>query len=121
MDVRALQLLVDQQVRRIDALESALRLSRAGRSPPSTPAPPATKSADTGAWLQNANWDKLRPGMSEADVVRVLGPPTTTRKSENGNAQTLFYALELDAGGFLSGNVVIADQKLLEFHKPALK
>jgi len=122
MDLRALQLLVDQQARRIDALESALRLPRAGRSPlPSTPVPPANKSAATVAWLQSANWDKLAPGMSEADVVRVLGPPTTTRRSENGNAQTMFYALELDAGGFLSGNVVLADQRVLEIHKPALK
>jgi hypothetical protein len=118
-DVRALQLLVEQQARRIDALQAAIGQSRTGR--PSLPSQVAAKAPSGALWLQRANWDKLRNGMSEADVMRLLGPPTTVRKPENGGAQTLFYSMELDAGGFLSGNVVIGDQQVLEIHAPALK
>jgi hypothetical protein len=79
-----------------------------------------TKDTSSAAWLQSKSWDKLRPGMSESDVVSVLGPPTTSRSAERG-PQILFYALELEAGGFLSGRVVIADHRVLEIHRPELK
>jgi len=128
-DVRELQRVIQQQARRIEALESSVRQSRAGRSPISNsadssvaPATQATKSSvATSAWLQSANWDKLRVGMPESDLLRVLGPPTTSRKSESGNAQTLFYTLELAAGGFLSGQVIVTNERVLEIRKPILR
>ena len=118
-EVRALQRLVDQQARRIDALEAAMRQPRSRL--PATPSTTVVKTSDAGAWLKSANWDKVQVGMSASDVIGVLGPPITVRKSENGNTQTLFYTLELEAGGFLSGHVVIIDERVLEIHKPALK
>jgi hypothetical protein len=120
-EVRGLQRLVDQQARRLDALENAMRQPRAARAPAS-PTTPAVESADaTSAWLKISNWDKLRPGMMDSDVITILGPPTTSRKSGQGNGQTLFYSMELEAGGFLSGQVVVVDHRVLEVHKPMLK
>jgi hypothetical protein len=125
-EVRGLQRLVDQQARRLDALENAMRLPRGGRAPAPSPAASAVTTTDaSSAWLKTANWDKLRPGMSDTDVITILGPPTTSRKSgqsepETG-AQTLFYAMELEAGGFLSGQVIVVDHRVIEIHKPELK
>jgi hypothetical protein len=122
-DVRELQNQVRQQSRRIDALENTMRQSGVGvAAPPRSSSPAEAKTFEvTAAWLKSANWDKVKPGMSEADVVSVLGPPTTSRVSEKGATQTLFYALELEAGGFLTGRVIIADHRVLEIHKPELK
>jgi hypothetical protein len=118
-EVRALQRLVDQQARRIDSLESAMRQPRTRQTP--TPISTPVKSSDAGAWLKSGNWDKLQIGMPVNEVVGALGPPITVRKAENGTTQTLFYTLELEAGGFLSGHVVIVDERVLEIHKPALR
>jgi hypothetical protein len=124
-DVRELQRIVQQQARRIEALESAMRQARVGRMPlpdPSVPAAVASAVSDVPvAWLQSANWDKLRPGMSEVEVIRVLGSPSTARKSATGNTQTLFYAREFEAGGFLSGQVILTDQRVVEIQRPTLK
>jgi hypothetical protein len=73
------------------------------------------------AWLESEKWDKLRPGMPEANVVEMLGPPMTVRAAGKDGTRTLFYSLELEAGGFLSGRVVIADRRIVEIHKPELR
>jgi hypothetical protein len=121
-EVRSLQRQLEAQTRRIDALESALRQSRGRAALPEVPLATTSKTPKTTpAWLQSSNWAKLRAGMPDSEVLRMLGPATTSRRSEQGDTQTLFYALELDAGGFLSGTVVVADHRILEIHKPALK
>jgi hypothetical protein len=121
-DVRELQRVVQQQNRRIDALESSARASRADRTTPTGAAtPPATRDPPTKIeWLQSANWDTVRIGMSEAEVLKSLGPPTTTRTSDDG-MRTLFYTLELEAGGFLSGRVLMRAERVLEIHRPSLR
>jgi hypothetical protein len=118
-EVRALQRLVDQQARRIDALEGAIRQPRSRQ--PTAPGSTAAKSAGASAWLKSASWDKVQVGMPVSEVIGVLGPPMSVRKAESGNTQTLFYTLELEAGGFLSGHVITVDERVLEVHKPALK
>jgi len=120
-EVRGLQRLVDQQARRLDALENALRQPRAGRPPAPSPVLDAGNADANGAWLKSANWDKVRPGMREDEVISALGPPTTSRKAGQGEAQTLFYSMELEAGGFLSGQVIVVDHRVIEVHKPVLK
>ena len=122
-DVRDLQNQAQQQARRIDALESSIPQARPGvTTPPTAPRTANAKSPEApAAWLKSENWDQLSPGMPDAKVVNLLGPPTTLRASEKGGTQTLFYSLELEAGGFLSGRVVVADHRVVEIHKPELR
>jgi len=121
-DVRELQRTVQQQARRIEVLETAARQAGTGTTRwPRLPAPSASKDNSTPMWLRSEHWERLRPGMTEADVINTLGPPTTTRKSPDNDTQTLFYARELEAGGFLSGQVVIENQRVREIHRPTLK
>jgi hypothetical protein len=68
-----------------------------------------------------ANWEKLRSGMPELEVVQVLGPPTSLRDATDGKSKTLYYAMEIGTGSFLMGSIVIADQRILEIHKPTFK
>jgi len=118
-DIRELQRVVQQQTRRIESLESAARSPRTDGAPRSlTSSPAASNSAYP--WLKIESWDKLRVGAPASDALSALGPPTTTRKSQTGE-QTLFYTLELDGGGFLSGQVVVASGRIVEVHKPTLK
>src|SRR5689334_4587399 len=79
-DVRALQRTVDMQNQRIDRLESGIRAPGAGSAPPTVVTPRAADSSP--AWLVSTNWDKLRPGMKELDVIALLGRPTSVRSDE---------------------------------------
>jgi type II secretory pathway component PulJ len=118
-EVRELQRMVQQQARRIEALETMPMPRRDNTS--QLPARTAPSAEPPTAWLDVANWDSLRLGMPMLDAIRLLGPPSTLRKSNDGTQQTLLYALELGAGHFLAGHVLIVDGRVNEIHKPALK
>jgi hypothetical protein len=119
-DVRELQRQTQQQARRIDTLEQ--QLARATINLPAS-SNNAANAGDRGSaiWLSIANWDRVKPGMTELEVLKLIGPPTTLRKSPDGKTQSLLYALELGAGSFLSGVVTMADGRVQEVQKPALK
>jgi len=120
--VRELRIQLLQASRRMDALERGMTGSRTDAMPQAPRTEPATASTGTKkAWLDSGHWDKLRPGMSEAEVLDALGAPTTSRTTGNGGTRTLFYSLELEAGGFLSGRVIISDGRVVEIHKPELR
>jgi hypothetical protein len=118
-DVLELQRLVRQQQTRIEALERQL-----GSRPPvtTTATPGVTRTTEVPAnWLNGGDWDRVRPGTSELEVIRILGVPNSLRKSADGGRRILYYALEIGTGGFLSGSVTIADHKVVEVEKPTIK
>ncbi len=114
-DVRSLQREVQNLSRQIDQLRlQTTRPSTDGRQPP--PPPPIT---DTSGWLDAGKWKKLRPGMSELEVISALGAPTSTR--ERDGARELLYAMEIGSSAFLGGSVLLRDRKVVEVQVPALK
>jgi hypothetical protein len=64
-------------------------------------------------------WDALRTGMSELEVIGLLGAPTTMR--EEGGARLLFYALEIGSSGFLGGSITLRDRTVTEIRRPTLQ
>lgn len=119
-DVLELQRQARQQDRRIEALER--ELATVPRGSGSVPAGArAANSSLPGTWMQIANWDRLKPGMPELDVVQALGPPTSLRNAEDGSRKTLYYAMEIGTGSFLIGTVVIAGQRIVEIQKPTFR
>jgi hypothetical protein len=118
-DVRTLQREVEMQNQRIDRLESSARAPGAGSAPPTVVTPRAVDSSP--AWLVSTNWDKLRPGMKELEVIALLGRPTSVRGDENAKAHTMFYALELGPNAFLTGNVRFGDAGVAEINRPTLR
>lgn len=79
---------------------------------------PAAVGTST-SWLDVEKWDRLREGMTELQVIELLGPPTSMRA--DGNARTLFYAMEIGTNGFLSGTVRLEDRKVEDVQKPTLR
>jgi hypothetical protein len=114
-DVRTLQRDLQNLSRQIDQLRlQTTRPTADGRLPP--PPPPVT---DTSGWLDAAKWKKLRPGMSELDVISALGPPSSVR--EHDGARELLYAMEIGSSAFLGGSVRLRDRVVVEVQVPTLK
>ena len=70
-------------------------------------------------WLDAGKWRQLKQGMSELDVVSLLGPPTSMREVDG--ARLLFYALEIGASGFLGGSVRFRERAVSEIRTPVLQ
>lgn len=111
-EVRRLQQQVQTMSRRIDQLERPVPSTPAQQPRAAAPAP----SPD--AWIDAGKWKKLRVGMSELEVVSLLGPPTSMRDADG--ARVLFYALEIGASGFLGGSVKFRDRAVAEVQQPVL-
>mgnify|MGYP003917135959 FL=1 len=70
---------------------------------PPTPPMPSTAQGD---WTIPANWDRLEEGMSEEQVVTILGPPTKREEQFLSYVQ-LFYEGEVEGIGFVSGSITL--------------
>ena len=117
-EVMRLQRELDAQSSRIEGLERSLRTA----GPSSAPIAATPRAADSSpAWLLTANWDRLRLGMKDLDVIALLGRPTSARAEPDSKAHTLFYALELGPNAVLAGNVRIGDTGVAEINRPTLK
>jgi hypothetical protein len=117
-EVMRLQRELDAQARRIDGLERSARGITQPSAPPSSVSRPADSSP---AWLLTANWDRIRPGMKELDVIALLGRPTSVRTEDNGKVRALLYAMELGPNSVLAGNVRMGDAGVSEINKPTLR
>jgi hypothetical protein len=115
--VQELRQRIDAQARRIDQLESLMRMSA-----PSAPSWTGKVSSppEAAPWLTASNWDLIRPGMTEDQVTGILGEPNNQRAGEAG-ATTLLYALEVQEGVFLAGRVELRDGKVSTVQKPELR
>ena len=116
-DVRRLE----QQVRDLSREIAELRRQTGAPalSAPREQERPAPSSSPL--WLQANNWQRLRVGMTELEVIDALGPPTSTRSAADGAGRILFYALEIDTGSFLGGSVELRDRRVVEIDPPVLK
>ena len=117
-DVRNLERQVQTLTRQLDELrqQSARAGERGAPAARSAAAPPGTSST---AWLEAGRWDRVRKGMSEMEVIGILGPPSSMR--QEGDARVLLYAMEIGAANFLGGSVELRDRAVSEVHKPVLK
>lgn len=117
-DVRNLERQVQTLTRQLD--EQRQQLSRASdRGMPSARSPREPAGVSSTAWLEAARWDRVRTGMTELEVIDVLGPPTSMR--QEGDMRVLLYALEIGSSGFLSGSVELRDRAVTAVNKPVLK
>jgi hypothetical protein len=115
-DLRTLQRQVQGLSRQIDELQR--QSPRTGNRPKVLPAPAAAPpSADT--WLDAAKWRRLKPGMSELEVIGSLGPPTSMR--DDNADRVLLYAMEIGPSGFLGGSVRMRDRAVVEVQTPVLQ
>jgi hypothetical protein len=114
-EVRNLQRQVLALSRQVDELRTRPDRPR-GR--PLAPAK-AASAADPARWTDAANWKQLRAGMSELEVINLLGPPTSMR--EQDDARVLLYAMEIGASGFLGGSITLREREVTEVRQPTLQ
>jgi hypothetical protein len=118
-DINRLQRELEAQSRRIDELE---RATRSVSATVSTAAPDIIRKPESlPAWLLPTNWDRIRPGMKELDVIALLGRPTSVRTDPDGKTHALLYAIELGPTAVLAGNVRLNDSGVAEVNKPILR
>jgi hypothetical protein len=113
-EIRNLQRQVTALSRRVDQLDSRPPRPTTPRGIPSSP--PA-ETPDT--WLDAQKWRQIKPGMSELEVVSLLGPPASVREVDG--SRVMFYALEIGASGFLGGSVRFRDRAVSEVQQPVLQ
>ena len=117
-DVRNLERQVQTLTRQLD--EQRQQLSRTGdRGLPAAHASSAPAATSSTAWLEAARWDRVRIGMSELEVIGVLGPPASMRRE--GDARVLLYAMEIGSSAFLGGSVEFRDGAVSAVNKPVLR
>jgi len=120
-EVRRLQSQLDAQSRRLDALERGQRETATARPSSSLPSVPTRREDESPGWLISTNWDKVRPGMRELDVIALLGRPTTVRIDPDRKGRLLMYAMELGPNAILAGNVRFTDAGVVEVNRPTLR
>ena len=121
-EIAKLKRIIAEQDRRIARLEATVKqlqsaIQRLGVVEPSQSTKPQATTPTTGKspWKNPANWDRIKDGMSKAQVTAILGQPTS---SEEMGVLTLFYEGEVQGSGFVSGNVKLIDNRVHRTNKP---
>ena len=113
-EVRNLHRQVDQLSRQVDDLRYRPERPKTTGIAPARSAPESSTQ-----WVDAGLWKKIRPGMTELEVIGTLGPPTTMR--EEDGARVLLYALEIGPSGFLGGSVILRNRSVVEVRTPTLQ
>ena len=118
-EVRSLQRQVQALSRQLDEIRNRPERAALPVSRPSASMGEGDPDDELARWVNASLWRKLRPGMSELDVIGSLGPPTSMR--EESGARVLLYAMEIGSSGFLGGSVKLRERMVVEVRQPTLQ
>ena len=79
--------------------------------------PAEGSAADLPPWAREESWRKIRIGMTEDEVLELLGPPDSTR--EIGFTRRLIYKGEVPGRGFLKGVVKLSNGAVSDLDLPS--
>lgn len=102
---------ITDQEARIAELEKAVKFLQSAANPMPAPIP-----AETPAWYRPANWNLIKTGMSEAQVVAILGTPTSVDSSID--KRTLLYTPDMKSTSPLKGSVTLIDDRVSAMTPP---
>ena len=119
-EVALLKRVVVEQERRILQLEKIVqRLSTSKMTSARSitqPQPITSRQALSTPWHSETYWRRIKDGMSESQVIKILGKPTDVK--DIGSFRTLFYRGEVRGSGFVSGNVRFTDDRVWQVNTP---
>jgi hypothetical protein len=115
-DILRLQQQIQNQARQIETLR--LRLVQPSTLPEAK-APARAPAVQSEAWLDASKWARVQAGMSELEVITLLGPPTSLRSTDG--EQVLLYAMEIGASGYLGGSVTLRERSVVQIQNPQLR
>jgi hypothetical protein len=114
-DVRNLQREVSSLSQQIEELRR--QLSRPGDRVPVPSG--ATPGPANSLWLDATRWKQVKAGMSELEVINLLGPPASMRVANQD--RLLLYAMDIGSSGFLGGSVSLRDKVVVDVKTPVLQ
>jgi hypothetical protein len=117
-DMRNLERQVQMLQRQLSELQQ--QSGSAARTYAPRPEREPSTNEDAEKWLSTAAWDRVRAGMSELQVVEILGKPTAVRPDAE-ERRALLYTLEIGTTGFLTGSISFDAGKVVAIQKPALR
>jgi hypothetical protein len=103
---------ITAQERRIADLEKAVKGLQAIVGPV-----PARIPSETPLWQLAFNWNLIKKGMSEAQVVEILGPPANVQSVDD--VRKLFYQPDSRSTLTLNGSVTLTDDRVTASLPPA--
>jgi hypothetical protein len=112
MEMAQLKSTIADQEQRITALEKTVKALQAVATPVPAPIP-----APTPPWQSASNWNLIKKGMSEAQVVEILGPPTIAEAVTD--MRTLYYNPDPRSTTTLTGSVTLMDDRVTATMPPA--
>jgi hypothetical protein len=111
-EVAQLKRRIADQDARIAELERAVKSLQLAAAPLPAPIP-----SETPAWHRPSNWTQIKKGMSEAQVVEILGPPTSVDSSID--KRILLYTPDSSSTSTLQGSVTLVDDRVIAMTPPA--
>jgi uncharacterized coiled-coil protein SlyX len=103
---------VADQEKRIAELEKAMKALQTVVAPV-----PEQLPSPTPPWHTSSNWTMIKIGMSEAQVVDLLGPPTRVETAVD--VRTLYYQPDPRSTTGLSGSVTLKGDRVTAMVPPA--
>jgi hypothetical protein len=103
---------IADQGARIAELEKAVKALQAAAPPL-----PSRIPSETPPWHRASNWSLIKAGMSEAQVVEILGPPTSVDTSID--TRILLYAPDSQSTSTLKGSVTLTDDRVIAMVPPS--
>ncbi len=119
-EITILKRVIAEQDRRISQLEKAVEALRLAPAPTkeqaaaAEPAPPKNAKA---LWQNPAAWEKIKEGMTESEVVALLGKPTSVENEATYRVLTYETKKSMGAGS-LSGKVKLLDGRVWLVESP---
>ena len=107
-----LKMTIADQERRIAELERIVKALQVVAAPVPTAIPTPIPS-----WHLAPNWILIKKGMSEAQVLEILGPPTSVDSTVD--VRTLFYQPDSRSTTTLNGTVTLTDDRVTALVPPA--
>jgi SmpA / OmlA family len=111
-EIAQLKRTIADQDQRIAVLEKTVKALQALAAPA-----PERIPAPTPPWHQASNWTQIKQGMSEAQVVAILGPPTLAESVTD--MRTLYYKPDPRSTTTLNGSVSLQDDRVTAMMPPA--
>jgi outer membrane protein assembly factor BamE (lipoprotein component of BamABCDE complex) len=105
---------IADQERRIAELERTVKVLQGAMTPAT-----ARILSDTPAWHVASNWGLIRKGMSEAQVMEILGPPTRVQSAID--TRTMLYMTDARSSTTLSGSVTLTDDRVTASTPPNIR
>lgn len=123
-EIQQLRAQVDEQNRRIQRLEAELARRAGAPALPTQPKPrvgemrtDAPVASGTEPWQSASAWARVKPGLTEPQVVAILGAPTAA--DSVGALKSLFYRGTAPGGRALGGHVNFKDGLVVAVSQPA--